>query len=132
MKKISHNVNKSCFNCKHSIGRRYAGFSGSYWEPPEPPECDCDYDEQIERCTEAYDELPQNKETPCFEEYCADTCEHYEPEQITCAHCEKEITADNALYGEALFDVNYVCSEPCRLALETKIENEIKELYGDE
>lgn len=60
----------NCFDCKFSRGTRYNGFAGTYLDPSESAECECNNDNVTEK---RFDYIAENG----YEEL----CEHYEFDQ---------------------------------------------------
>ena len=111
---------KSCFNCKHTINHRSAGSLGSYWEPPEAAECNC-------QCKEVnFDDFEEYLDIEDSESWIAENCSHYESEIVKCDCCSKEIKACDALMV-AYWEAVPVCSVECKKQMEEQIEKEIEE-----
>jgi hypothetical protein len=75
---------KSCFNCKNAL--KSPGYSGTYLDPPEPPEAECQNTEVPDYIVE----LPEP----------AEKCAWYDPELIAkCSQCGKEMEVPVYLWG---------------------------------
>ena len=104
-------MEKHCRFCKN--GNYIPGFSGSYWEPPEPDQVDCAV--ASEELLEKYDYDPEEL---------AKYCDKYDPIYAEeCGNCKKPMNIP-------MHEVEYMfesgipcCSEKCQDAL-------YKEAYG--
>ena len=118
-------VSATCFNCIHSVGKRYAGHSGTFYEPPEPAECHCDYEENVDIIYDQF-EADHPKNDIDFEEYVASKCEHYTSEKVKCPECKKEIESTDGYYAENLCDYHIVCSAACLKKSNDQLEADLK------
>lgn len=101
---------KSCFNCK--LAHVTAGYMGSYLNPPEYPEAECN-------CKDVPDYI-FDKDEPATE------CGWYEPVLIEkCAECGNEMNVPEYLWD--IWAINFesdcteaVCSHLCRARVQDK------------
>ena len=126
-------VNKSCWNCKKSIGYRTRAIPQTYWQPGEPAMVEgCDSNLPDDAWEKWDDEFNANS-CGCdeIEDYIGQRCSEYESEECTCSMCHKEIKVNDAIAVHDMYDLSHTCSYTCATILKMRIDDEIKESLED-
>jgi len=123
---------QSCFNCIHAD--RYDGHPGSMWEPPEPPDAECQNEEVDWEFIEEVWDNPLTYQGDPFE-ILADKCGFYSPIIFkNCEYCGKGMNSPEWSHKiwALCYDNHPVCSDECKTKMQDEFGRQMKEMSRGE